>query len=67
MIPPKPSPEDRPSGVAGLDQRSRDIFRRLVDTYLETGEPVGAGKAVRITRIVGSQFYVDPDVVNVRS
>jgi len=25
-----------------LDQRSRDIFRRVVETYLETGEPVGS-------------------------
>ena len=25
-----------------LDQRSRDIFRRLVETYLETGDPVGS-------------------------
>ncbi|WP_298125904.1 heat-inducible transcriptional repressor HrcA [Brevundimonas sp.] len=25
-----------------LDQRARDIFRRIVETYLETGEPVGS-------------------------
>ena len=25
-----------------LDERARDIFRRLVETYLETGEPVGS-------------------------
>jgi heat-inducible transcriptional repressor len=39
-----------PSGLAGasgptlaqLDERARDIFRRLVETYLETGEPVGS-------------------------
>lgn len=42
MIPPKPPSEDKLPGIAGLDQRSRDIFRRLVDTYLETGEPVGS-------------------------
>jgi hypothetical protein len=29
-------------GLAGLDQRARDIFRRIVETYLETGEPVGS-------------------------
>jgi heat-inducible transcriptional repressor len=29
-------------GIAGLDQRSRDIFRNLVETYLATGEPVGS-------------------------
>ena len=25
-----------------IDQRSRDIFRRLVETYLTTGEPIGS-------------------------
>jgi len=25
-----------------IDERSRDIFRRLVETYLETGEPIGS-------------------------
>src|SRR5260370_41166498 len=25
-----------------LDARARDIFRRVVETYLETGEPVGS-------------------------
>ena len=29
-------------GIAGLDQRSREIFRNLVETYLATGEPVGS-------------------------
>jgi heat-inducible transcriptional repressor len=41
LLPPKSLDEKLP-GIAGLDQRSRDIFRRLVDTYLETGEPVGS-------------------------
>ncbi len=34
-----------PSGGAGLgalDERARDIFRRVVESYLETGEPVGS-------------------------
>lgn len=30
------------SGLAALDQRSREIFRRLVETYIESGEPVGS-------------------------
>ncbi len=30
------------TGIAGLDQRSREIFKRLVETYLETGAPVGS-------------------------
>jgi len=28
--------------LAELDARARDIFRRIVETYLETGEPVGS-------------------------
>ncbi|MEG1451329.1 heat-inducible transcriptional repressor HrcA [Brevundimonas sp.] len=30
------------AGLATLDTRARDIFRRVVETYLETGEPVGS-------------------------
>jgi heat-inducible transcriptional repressor len=48
MIPPKPLGDERLPGLAGLDQRSREIFRRLVDTYLETGEPVGSRTISRI-------------------
>ncbi len=48
VIPSKPFTEERLAGIAGLDQRSRDIFRRLVDTYLETGEPVGSRTISRI-------------------
>jgi heat-inducible transcriptional repressor len=47
-IPPRPPFDDRLSGLADLDQRSRNIFRRLVDTYLETGEPVGSRTISRI-------------------
>ena len=42
LLPPKPLVDERLAGVASLDQRSREIFRKLVDTYLETGEPVGS-------------------------
>ena len=31
-----------PSLLQALDERSRDIFRHVVETYLETGEPVGS-------------------------
>lgn len=31
-----------PSLLQSLDARSRDIFRHVVETYLETGEPVGS-------------------------
>ncbi len=40
-MPAKPT-DEKLAGIAALDQRSREIFRRLVDTYLETGEPVGS-------------------------
>ena len=46
--PPKFMGEDRPSLLAELDQRSRNIFRRLVETYIETGEPVGSRTISRI-------------------
>ncbi|MFN0193488.1 MAG: heat-inducible transcriptional repressor HrcA [Aestuariivirga sp.] len=47
-LPPKPLKEDKLRGISGLDQRSREIFRRLVDTYLETGDPVGSRTISRI-------------------
>jgi heat-inducible transcriptional repressor len=28
--------------LTSMDQRARDVFKHLVDTYLETGEPVGS-------------------------
>ena len=28
--------------VSELNQRSREIFRQVVDAYLETGEPIGS-------------------------
>ncbi len=30
------------ASLTTLDERARDIFRRIVETYLETGEPVGS-------------------------
>ncbi len=41
ILKPKKSLIDR-AGLSGLDQRSREIFRNLVETYLATGEPVGS-------------------------
>lgn len=43
--------DERLSSLAKLDQRSRDIFRRLVQSYLETGEPVGSRTISRILPI----------------
>lgn len=34
--------EQSSSLLASMDQRARDVFKHLVDTYLETGEPVGS-------------------------
>ena len=31
-----------PDELKGLDERSRDIFRRIVETYLNEGDPVGS-------------------------
>ncbi|RBP00956.1 heat-inducible transcription repressor HrcA [Roseiarcus fermentans] len=40
------SPADRPAAetgaLANLNARSREIFRRIVESYLTTGEPVGS-------------------------
>ena len=36
------------TGIAGLDQRAREIFARLVDTFLQTGEPVGSRTISRV-------------------
>src|SRR6201989_1797486 len=32
----------RGPSLVELDERARDIFRRIVESYLETGEPVGS-------------------------
>jgi heat-inducible transcriptional repressor len=37
-----PSIFSQSAGLAELDERARDIFRRIVENYLETGEPVGS-------------------------
>jgi heat-inducible transcriptional repressor len=37
--------------IASLDARSREIFRRIVDSYLTTGEPVGSRHLSRILPI----------------
>ena len=45
------SSNDRPtdkSALAALDARSREIFRRIVDSYLESGDPVGSRHLSRI-------------------
>ncbi len=39
---PSTSPFGASPGLTTLDQRARDIFRRIVESYLQTGEPVGS-------------------------
>ncbi len=39
---PSTSPFGASPGLTALDQRARDIFRRIVESYLQTGEPVGS-------------------------
>ena len=52
MPPPWPLPVDRPAAepgaLASLDARSREIFRRIVESYLSTGEPVGSRHLSRV-------------------
>ena len=43
FLPPNPSLNvARGPSLGQLDERARDIFRRIVETYLETGDPVGS-------------------------
>lgn len=35
------------TGLRGLDERSREIFRQIVESYLATGEPVGSRNLAR--------------------
>ena len=41
-----------------IDERSREIFRRLVETYLATGEPVGSRVLSNDTKIAVSAATV---------
>ncbi len=49
------SPADRPAAelgaLANLNARSREIFRRIVESYLTTGEPVGSRHLSRMLPI----------------
>jgi len=49
--PPRPvagPAESAGSSLQALDRRSREVFRRIVDSYLDTGEPVGSRNLSRI-------------------
>ena len=63
-------PSDRnlaePRALANLDARSRDIFRRIVDSYLAHGEPVGSRHLSRLlpisreNRLLGNALEASP-------
>jgi heat-inducible transcriptional repressor len=41
-------PRPQAGAIADLNERSREIFRRIVESYLATGEPVGSRNLSRI-------------------
>lgn len=41
-------PHAQATAVAALNERSREIFRRIVESYLATGEPVGSRNLSRL-------------------
>ena len=43
-----PDRPPEPSALAALDTRSREIFRRIVESYLASGEPVGSRSLSRV-------------------
>ena len=43
-----PPPPGAKSSLVELNERSREIFKRLVDAYLATGEPVGSRNLSRV-------------------
>ena len=48
MPAPAAPPAVEASVLANLDARAREIFRRIVDSYLASGEPVGSRHLSRI-------------------
>ncbi len=47
----RPPSEPPTQSLAGLDRRSREIFRRIVDSYLTTGEPLGSRNISRLLSV----------------
>jgi len=44
----RPTDTDRASGIEQLNRRSREILRQIVESYVETGEPVGSRTLSRL-------------------
>jgi heat-inducible transcriptional repressor len=59
-LPPKPPLPSPPQAraIAELNERSREIFRQIVESYLATGEPVGSRNISRIIPIALSPASV---------
>lgn len=53
MRPHNKTPTTRPTTIGELNERSREIFRRIVESYVETGEPVGSRT---LSRLIGTQL-----------
>lgn len=53
-----PHRQDSPGGLVEIDQRSREIFRQIVDGYLATGEPVGSRNIARLLPVTLSPATV---------
>jgi heat-inducible transcriptional repressor len=47
-----------PVGLAQLNERSREIFRHIVESYLATGEPVGSRNIARMLQLTLSPASV---------
>jgi heat-inducible transcriptional repressor len=47
-----------PAGLAQLNERSREIFRQIVESYLATGEPVGSRNIARLLQVTLSPASV---------
>lgn len=45
---PDPMMAFRAAGLAQIDERAREIFRRIVESYLATGDPVGSRSLSRL-------------------
>jgi heat-inducible transcriptional repressor len=48
MVMKTPLPASSPANLAQLGERSREIFRQIVDSYLASGEPVGSRHLSRL-------------------
>lgn len=48
MVPRRPVLDISDDSLGGLDVRSKDIFRLIVESYLETGEPLGSRNLARM-------------------